>query len=60
MIKLLGFIMIISPVVFFISLSADPNADIWDSIKLTMAVALGIAFIGVGIILIVDGGLLPL
>lgn len=52
--------MIISPVVFFISLSADPNADIWDSIKLTMAVALGIAFIGVGIILIVDGGLLPL
>ena len=59
MIKLLGFIMIISPVVFFLSMLA-PNTDIWDSIKLTVAVALGIAFIGVGAILMTDGGLRPL
>ena len=59
MMKLLGFIMIISPVVFFLSL-LEPNTDIWGSIKLTMAVALGIAFIGVGAILMTDGGLLPL
>ena len=59
MMKLLGFIMIISPVVFFLSL-LEPNTDIWGSIKLTMAVALSIAFIGVGAILMTDGGLLPL
>lgn len=59
MIKLLGFIMIMSPVVFFLSM-LEPNTDIWDSIKLTIAVALGIAFIGVGAILMTDGGLRPL
>lgn len=56
MMKLFGFIMIISPVVFFLSL-LEPNTDIWDSIKLTVAVAFGIAFIGVGAILMIDGGL---
>ena len=55
MMKLFGFIMIISPVVFFLSM-LEPNTDIWDTIKLTVAVALGIAFIGVGAILMIDGG----
>lgn len=59
MIKLFGFIMIISPVVFFLSL-LEPNTDIWDSIKLTVAVALGIACVGVGYLVMVDGGLLSL
>lgn len=59
MIKLLGLIMIIIPVVFFLSM-LEPNTDIWDSIKLTIAVALGIAFIGIGAILMTNGGLLPL
>ena len=51
--------MVISPITFGISLMFD-DCDIWDSIKLTMAVDLGVAFIGVGCILMVDGGLLPL
>ena len=57
MIKLFGFIMIISPVVFFLSM-LEPNTDIWGSIKLTIAIALGIAFIGIGTTLMIDGGLL--
>ena len=59
MIKLLGLIMIIIPGVFVLSMTIL-DEDIWDSIKLTMAVALGIAFIGVGTILMTDGGLRPL
>lgn len=59
MIKLLGLIMIIIPGVFVLSMTIL-DADIWDSIKLTVAVALGIAFIGVGAILMTDGRLRPL
>lgn len=51
--------MIIIPGVFVLSMTIL-DADIWDSIKLTVAVALGIAFIGVGSILMIDGGLRPL
>ena len=51
--------MIITPVTFLLSI-LGPDADIWDSIKLTIAVDLGIAFIGVGAILMIDGGMLPL
>lgn len=49
--------MIIIPGAFVLSMTIL-DADIWDSIKLTVAVALGIAFIGVGTILMTDGGLL--
>ena len=59
MIKLLGLIMIIIPGVFVLSMTIL-DSDIWDSIKLTVAVALGIAFIGVGSILMIDEGLRPL
>lgn len=59
MIKLLGLIMIIIPGVFVLSMTIL-DADIWGSIKLTVAVTLGIAFIGVGAILMTDGGLRPL
>jgi hypothetical protein len=51
--------MVMSPFVFFFSL-LDPSTDIWDAIKLTMAVDLGIACVGVGCLVMVDGGLLPL
>lgn len=51
--------MIIIPGVFVLSMTIL-DTDIWDSIKVTMAVALGIAFIGVGAILMINGGLLPL
>lgn len=51
--------MIIIPGVFVLSMTIL-DEDIWDSIKLTVAVALGIAFIGVGAILMTDGGLRPL
>lgn len=51
--------MIIIPGVFVLSMTIL-DSDIWDSIKLTVAVALGIAFIGVGAILMTDGGLRPL
>lgn len=59
MMKLLGFIMIISPVIFFLSL-LEPNTDIWDSIKLIITVDLCMASIGIGAILMTNGGLLPL
>lgn len=57
MMKLFGFIMVMSPFVFFFSL-LDTSTDIWDAIKLTMAVDLGIACVGVGCLVMVDGGLL--
>lgn len=59
MITLLGFIMTMSPFVFLFSL-LDPSTDIWDAIKLTMAVDLGLACVGVGCLVMVDGGLLSL
>ena len=59
MITLLGFIMTMSPFVFLFSLF-DADTDIWDAIKLTAVVDLGIAFVGVGCLVMIDGGLLPL
>lgn len=51
--------MIINPVVFFLSL-LEPDTDIWDSIKLIITVDLCMASIGIGAILMTNGGLLPL
>lgn len=51
--------MTMSPFVFLFSL-LDADTDIWDAIKLTAVVDLGIAFVGVGCLVMIDGGLLPL
>lgn len=59
MIKLLGFIMTVSPIAFLFTL-LDANADILDAIKFTIAVDLGIACVGLGVLIMADGGLLPL
>ena len=56
---LLGFILCMTPMIFFISLMFD-DVNIEDAIKLTMFIDLSIAMMGLGILLIVDGGLLPL
>lgn len=59
MIKLLGLMLFMTPIIFVLSLIFE-DGDVWDAIKLTMAVDLGIACVGVGTLVMVDGGLLPL
>lgn len=59
MIKLLGLMLFMTPIIFILSLIFE-DCDVWDAIKLTMAVDLGIACVGVGTLVMVDGGLLPL
>ena len=59
MIKLLGFIMCMTPIIFAISLTFE-DGDIVNAIKGTVFADLCIAMTGLGILVMVDGGLLPL
>lgn len=50
--------MVMTPIIFFISLTFD-DVTIWDAIKLTIFVDLGIAMLGLGLLLIFHGGFPP-
>lgn len=56
---LLGFILFMTPILFVISLMFE-DTDIWDALKCTLAVDLGLTSLGLGILIMADGGLLPL
>ena len=56
---LFGFILSMTPIIFVISLTFE-DGDIWEAIKGTIFADLCIAMIGLGILITVDGGLLPL
>ncbi len=58
MMKLFGFIMVMTPIIFFISLAFD-DVTIWDAIKLTIFVDLGIGMLGLGLLIMCYGGFLP-
>lgn len=58
MMILFGFIMVMTPIIFFISLAFD-DVTIWDAIKLTIFVDLGIAMLGLGLFLIMFHGGFP-
>ena len=58
MIKLFGFIMIMTPIIFFISLPFD-HVTIWDAIKITIFVDLGIGMLGLGLLIMFYGGFPP-
>ena len=58
MMILFGFIMVMAPIIFFISLAFD-DVTIWDAIKLTIFVDLGIAMLGLGLLIMFYGGFPP-
>ena len=58
MMTLFGFIMVMTPIIFFISLAFD-DVTIWDAIKLTIFIDLGIAMLGLGFLIMVYGGFPP-
>ena len=58
MMILFGFIMVMTPIILFISLAFD-DVTIWDAIKLTIFVDLGIARLGLGLLIMFHGGFPP-
>lgn len=58
MMTLFGFIMVMTPIILFISLAFD-DVTIWDAIKLTIFVDLGIAMLGLGLLIMFHGGFPP-
>lgn len=60
MMKLFGFIMFMTPIIiiFFISLPFD-HVTIWDAIKITIFVDLGIGMLGLGFLIMFYGGFPP-
>lgn len=55
---LFGFIMVMTPIIFFISLAFD-DVTIWDAIKLIIFVDLGITMSGLGLLIMAYGGFPP-
>lgn len=58
MMILFGFIMVMTPIIFFISLPFD-NVTIRDAIKITIFVDLVIGMLGLGLLIMFYGGFPP-